>query len=108
MYVIRTYMTIPKVLLCIFLISARVMSTENPFDEAKLGISLTHISMPKIYTNETDLIHYNLRSTWGASFLLDLPIWRYLHSGFLVRYLVSPKKGDIGGIVDLGGVLKPP
>lgn len=80
---------------------------ENPFDEAKISISIAHLSMPKITTQEIDLIPYTLRPTWGASFLLDLPIWRYLHSGFSLRYLVSPKKGDIGGIVDFGGVLKP-
>lgn len=92
----------------LLLLSESVFSyVENPFDEAKISVSLSNLSMPKIYTSEKDIIDYEVRSSWGASFVLDLPVWRYLHSGFVVRYLVSPKVGDIGGIVDLGGVLKP-
>ena len=99
--------TIPISIALFFFSFAGPTRAENPFDEAKLTLSLTSLSLPKIYTRESDLLDYKLSYSLGAAFELDLPIWRYLHSGFLVRYLVSPKKGDIGGIVDLSGVLKP-
>jgi hypothetical protein len=84
-----------------------LFSQENPFDEAKFTASFTSLTRPNLHTKETDLLPYQLRSTYGATFIMDLPIYRYLHSGFLLRYLASPKKGDIGGILDLGGVIKP-
>ena len=107
MYNIKTHIATLTSAAILVLFFPNTIYAENPFDEAKLTFSLTNLSVPKIYTKESDLLDYSLRPTWGASFLLDVPIWRYLHSGFMVRYLASPKKGDIGGIVDLGAVLKP-
>lgn len=100
-------MTMPVFIALVFFMVASTVWAENPFDEAKFSLSLTNLSLPKIYTTESELLDYSLSPTWGATFILDLPIWRYVHSGYLVRYLVSPKKGDIGGIVDLSGILKP-
>ena len=81
--------------------------SENPFDEEKISLGFSALSLPKIYTNEKDVFAHKEDFTWGTSFVLDVPIYRYLHSGFMVRYFLSPHVGDIGGIVDLSGILKP-
>lgn len=89
---------------------AIVLSTSlfaNPFNEEKIGLSYTALLSPSIYTKEKDLLPQKEKSTGGLTFLVDLPIYRFLHSGFLCRYLVSPKEGDIGGILDLSALVKP-
>lgn len=84
-----------------------VMAEENPTHEVKLSVSATNLSLPKLKTHETRLFPYTMGNTWGLSVLADIPIVPYLHSGFFIRYLMSPKKGDIGGIVDFGTFIKP-
>lgn len=79
----------------------------NPTNEEKIALSYTALFKPTIHTKETDLLPQKERNTGGLSFLVDIPVYRYLHSGFLCRYLVSPKSGEIGGILDLSGLIKP-
>lgn len=79
----------------------------NPFNEEKIGLSYTALLMPRIHTKEKDLLPQKEKTTGGLTFMVDLPVYRFLHSGFLCRYVVSPKEGEIGGILDLGGLIKP-
>ncbi len=95
------------VIMLMALMAKQAASTENPFDEPKLTISATNLSLPKIHTSESGLAPYEMRNTWGLALELDLPILPHVHSGFFVRYLISPKSGDIGGILDFGAFIKP-
>lgn len=99
-----------KNFLCAILTAITISSSilcENPFDEVKIDASFSSLYIPKVHTSEENILPYSLKNTHGATINFDLPIWQYLHSGFLLRYLVSPKVGDIGGIIDLAATLKP-
>lgn len=95
------------IMLALLAICSEVAIAENPFDETKYALSFSYLYNPKVFTKESNAQPTSLTRSFGGTFLVDLPIYRFLHSGYVIRYLLSPKDGDVGGILDLSGVVKP-